>query len=190
LYSQGVPRAEEGKMDSHANTSLAIAAEAVLTARGFTLQEARYGIAMHKTDAAVTRTAVKQLVEHSASAIELMRDAGSVGTTAYAGRAYFWHREYRHTLREATVSQRRLIHAAFIAEGVDTPCASASQSGEGHTPSVRRPVRRGQTGRRRWTRRRRSGQGGAVGGHCRRLWLLRQTRTCSRRYRPYGAPWV
>jgi hypothetical protein len=109
-------------MDSHANTSLAIAiaAEAVLTAKGFTLQEARYGIAMHKTDAAVTRTAVKQLVEHSASAIELMRDAGAVGTTAYAGRAYFWHREYRHTLRAATVSQRRAIHAAFLAEGLDT----------------------------------------------------------------------
>ena len=37
-------------------------------------------------------------------------DQEFVGTPNYMGVAYFWSHEYKHYLRQATVSQRRRIH--------------------------------------------------------------------------------
>ena len=37
-------------------------------------------------------------------------DQEFVGTQNYMGLAYFWGQEYKHCLRQATVSQRRRIH--------------------------------------------------------------------------------
>lgn len=42
-------------------------------------------------------------------------DKTYVGTHNYMGIAYFWAYDYRHYLRDATTSQRRRVHQAFVA---------------------------------------------------------------------------
>ena len=43
-----------------------------------------------------------------------------VRTEHYMGLAYFWAHEYRHTgLRDATPYTRKLIHTAFLKEGLE-----------------------------------------------------------------------
>jgi hypothetical protein len=45
-------------------------------------------------------------------------DSGFVGTPDYMGLAWFWHYEYRHSLRDATPARRRRVHAAFLGAGL------------------------------------------------------------------------
>ncbi len=45
-------------------------------------------------------------------------DRKYIGTPNYMGLAYFWGQEYKHYLRDATVSQRRRIHNKGLKENV------------------------------------------------------------------------
>ena len=45
-------------------------------------------------------------------------DKSFVGTPDYMGVAYFWTHEFKHTLRDVTVSQRRRIHKLWLKEGL------------------------------------------------------------------------
>ena len=45
-------------------------------------------------------------------------DKGFVGTDSYMGVAFFWDHELKHVLREASVSTRVRVHAAFLERGV------------------------------------------------------------------------
>ncbi len=36
----------------------------------------------------------------------------------YMGIAYFWSHEYKHYLRDVSEHRRRLVHAAFVREGL------------------------------------------------------------------------
>ena len=42
-----------------------------------------------------------------------------VGTPNYMGLTYFWDMEYKHLLRDATISQRRKIHNKALELGID-----------------------------------------------------------------------
>ena len=44
-------------------------------------------------------------------------DLQFVGTDQYMGVAYFWHHEYKHTLRQATPRQRRITHHKILRAG-------------------------------------------------------------------------
>lgn len=46
-------------------------------------------------------------------------DKKFIGTEDYMGVAYFWSHEYKHFLRDFTVSQRRRIHKKALKLGVD-----------------------------------------------------------------------
>ena len=46
-------------------------------------------------------------------------DRSFIGTPNYMGLAYFWHMEYKHLLRDATISQRRRIHNKALELGID-----------------------------------------------------------------------
>ncbi len=41
-------------------------------------------------------------------------DKSNIGTHKYFGLAYFWHYDYRHSLRDATIKQKIFIHKQFI----------------------------------------------------------------------------
>ena len=41
-------------------------------------------------------------------------DKSNIGTHKYFGLAYFWHYDYRHYLRDATIKQKIFIHKQFI----------------------------------------------------------------------------
>ena len=45
-------------------------------------------------------------------------DKGFVGTDSYMGVACFWDHELKHVLREAPISKRVKVHAAFLERGV------------------------------------------------------------------------
>jgi hypothetical protein len=55
----------------------------------------------------------------NASMMLLDLDQQLVNTEDYMGMAYFWSREYRHYLRDATDSQRRRIHKQLLTEGLE-----------------------------------------------------------------------
>ena len=46
-------------------------------------------------------------------------DRSFIGTPNYMGLAYFWHMEYKHLLRDSTISQRRRIHNKALELGID-----------------------------------------------------------------------
>lgn len=46
-------------------------------------------------------------------------DKSFIGTEDYIGIAYFWTHEYKHYLRDATISQRRRIHNKALTLGLD-----------------------------------------------------------------------
>lgn len=46
-------------------------------------------------------------------------DKKFIGTEDYMGIAYFWGHEYKHYLRDATISQRRRIHNKALTLGLD-----------------------------------------------------------------------
>ena len=46
-------------------------------------------------------------------------DKKFIGTEDYMGIAYFWGHEYKHYLRDFTISQRRRIHKKALNLGVD-----------------------------------------------------------------------
>jgi len=41
-----------------------------------------------------------------------------IGTMNYLGLAYFWGHEYKHSLRDATISQRKRIHRKGLERNV------------------------------------------------------------------------
>lgn len=45
-------------------------------------------------------------------------DKSFVGTPNYMGVAYFWHFEFRHYLRDASMHQRKQIHKKWLEEGL------------------------------------------------------------------------
>lgn len=45
-------------------------------------------------------------------------DATFIGTPNYMGVAFFWNREYRHSLRAASHAVRRRIHRSFLRAGL------------------------------------------------------------------------
>ena len=45
-------------------------------------------------------------------------DRSFIGTEHYMGYAYFWNYEYRHYLRDATISSTRKVHHALLKAGL------------------------------------------------------------------------
>jgi hypothetical protein len=45
-------------------------------------------------------------------------DQNFINTNNYLGLAYFWAYEYRHYLRDATISQRKKVHNLFLKNGL------------------------------------------------------------------------
>jgi len=45
-------------------------------------------------------------------------DQNFISTNNYLGIAYFWSYEYRHYLRDASTSKRKLIHNTFLKNGL------------------------------------------------------------------------
>jgi len=58
-------------------------------------------------------------------------DQGFVGSSDYMGIAFFWNYDYRHFLRDATVSKRKSVHSKFIKSGLNV-----SESSEAHEKIV------------------------------------------------------
>jgi len=54
-------------------------------------------------------------------------DKKFIGTEDYMGVAYFWTHEYKHFLRDFTVSQRRRIHKKALKLGIDFTEVGAKQ---------------------------------------------------------------
>lgn len=46
-------------------------------------------------------------------------DKNFINTPNYLGIAYFWAYEYRHYLRDATISERKKVHKLFLNNGLD-----------------------------------------------------------------------
>ena len=46
-------------------------------------------------------------------------DRTLVSTPDYMGLAYFWGHDYKHSLRDATATQRRKIHNTWLERGID-----------------------------------------------------------------------
>lgn len=45
-------------------------------------------------------------------------DKNFINTPNYLGIAYFWAYEYRHYLRDATISERKKVHKLFLKYGL------------------------------------------------------------------------
>lgn len=63
-------------------------------------------------------------------------DRSFVGTEDYMGLAYFWNHEYKHYLRDASITQKRRVHNHFLKNGL----ALAGESDE-HERIVKRFVK-------------------------------------------------
>ena len=50
---------------------------------------------------------------------EYQDDVKSIGTANYKGIAYFWHREYKHTMRRKSPAECKQIHDRLIASGLE-----------------------------------------------------------------------
>ena len=46
------------------------------------------------------------------------------GTADYMGVAYFWNYDYRHALRDANATTRKLVHDRFLRAGLELSDAS------------------------------------------------------------------
>lgn len=51
-------------------------------------------------------------------------DKSLIGTPDYMGVAYFWHHDYRHTMRETSYAVRRRVHGKMLKEGLDVSGSS------------------------------------------------------------------
>ena len=49
----------------------------------------------------------------------LIQDIRNVGTKKYIGMAFFWGHEYKHTLRDVSIQERKKIHNVGITKGID-----------------------------------------------------------------------
>jgi hypothetical protein len=56
----------------------------------------------------------------------LALDQSFVGTPDYLGIAFFWTYEYRHYMRDTTVTKRRRAHAALVKAGLPLMGESAA----------------------------------------------------------------
>ena len=109
------------------NSPIAVAATATLLGWGYTDREAKYGINFFMAGSApLTKSRVREFAKGAKMMIDLMRDKGRVGTTAYEGQAYFWAYKYRFWMRgdghnngytgKSVGRARREVHATMIAE--------------------------------------------------------------------------
>ena len=109
------------------SSPLSIAVSAVLCGKGYTAREANYGVNFFKTNSvAITKSSVIDFADHAEIMIDLLRDGGRVGTTAYEGLAYFWAYKYRFWMRgdahcngykgKSIKRARRKVHATMLAE--------------------------------------------------------------------------
>lgn len=58
-------------------------------------------------------------VNHHIGSQVLLIDDGNIGTEHYIGLAYFWHYEYRHTMRDQSQYRCKLIHDKILKAGFD-----------------------------------------------------------------------
>jgi hypothetical protein len=59
-----------------------------------------------------------------------------IGTPDYMGLAYFWAYAYRYPMRDTTASQRKRVHDAFLAAGLEADAES-----EAHAAIIERIVK-------------------------------------------------
>jgi len=57
---------------------------------------------------------VNEMIDHI-----LIHDIRNVGTEKYIGMAFFWGHEYKHTLRDVSIQERKKIHNVGITKGID-----------------------------------------------------------------------
>lgn len=87
------------------------AMEARIEAEGFTVERNDY------TPEPRGELTVQTTIEATGKLMAL--DETLVGTPHYMGVAYFWSREYRHYLRDATAAQRCAVHDAWLKAGLE-----------------------------------------------------------------------
>ena len=121
----------EDDIDVERSQLVKIAVAIVLQERGYTAREAECvwrGRWNRMSFKPVTKREILDDVKSAASSIDLMRDMGRVGTSAYEGLAYFWAYKYRFWMRGdahgngynglSIEKARRLIHAKFLEENL------------------------------------------------------------------------
>lgn len=67
---------------------------------------------------AVDANAPEESNELENAIAETKADEARIGTPDYQGRAYFWHYDLRHYLRDCSDERRREVHAALLAAGL------------------------------------------------------------------------
>ena len=106
---------------------LTIAVNAVLCGKGYTAREANYGVGFFETTSVgITKSNVINFAKHAGRMIDILRDEGRVGTTAYEGLAYFWAYKYRFWMRgdahgngykgKSIERARREVHDTMLTE--------------------------------------------------------------------------
>jgi hypothetical protein len=65
---------------------------------------------------------------HEALSAIFFADMQLVGTKGYIGVGFYWSMEYKHTLRDASVAQRRKVHQAFLKAGLAVDGASPAHA--------------------------------------------------------------
>ena len=98
---------------------LKIIVDVLLKERGYTREEIKYGLSRLSDNIEITKTKILNCAELSEYFIKSKRDEGYTGTPLYKGIAYYWAYKYRHYMRDATYSKRKLIHNKFLAEGLE-----------------------------------------------------------------------
>jgi len=98
---------------------LKIVVDLLLKERGYTREEIKYGLSKLSDNIEITKTKILNCAELSEYFIKSKRDEGYTGTPLYKGIAYYWAYKYRHYMRDATYSKRKLIHNKFLAEGLE-----------------------------------------------------------------------
>jgi hypothetical protein len=106
-----------------------LAAELLVTERGYTVGEARYGLKLLRDDLTYTRTHIRDAASFAEDFIALRRDQQRVGSELYQGIGYFWAHKYRAWMRGDAHGNgykgipikkaRVVIHRRFIEEGLD-----------------------------------------------------------------------
>jgi|11BtaG_2_1085332.scaffolds.fasta_scaffold42656_3 hypothetical protein len=66
-------------------------------------------------------------ISYGASSEIYKLDKKFIGTEDYMGVAYFWSHEYKHTLRDISITQRRRIHKKALKLGIDFTEVGAKQ---------------------------------------------------------------
>ena len=106
-----------------------MAAELLVTERGYTVGEARYGLELMRDGLPFTRTKIRDAASFAEDYFALRRDQQRVGSELYQGNAYFWWYKYRFWMRGDAHGNgykgiplkraRVVIHRRFIEEGLD-----------------------------------------------------------------------